>query len=528
MWHDPQHNVLIYDTDNPEILKIDGAKQLVNGYVGIPINLHSLQHLAFLGFPIVPPLASYDWPRNVRSIPRPFDAQVATSNFLAAHPHACCLSDMGTGKTLAALWAADAVMTDHKRRTGERIRTLVVAPLSTLKRVWEQAIFSHFMRRRSCVVLHGTAEKRTMLLQEDVDFFLLNHDGIKVGARMRNRRIEMDGFAKALSVRQDIALVIVDEVRAFSDYRTARSRMARTLLRRDYLWGLTGTPTPNAPTDAYGIALLINGARGESFASFRARTMMQVSTYKWVARQGANMAVRELLQPSIRFAIEDCADLPELIVEQRDVELTDEQERLLRELKHDLITQIKTGTITAANEAVLRNKMLQVCCGAVYDGDHVAYGVDCHPRIAEVLDIIDEAGKLIIFCPFVSAVRLLNAKLDKCRRAVIMGETPVKERNDILREFQETDELKVLIAHPETIAHGLTLTAAATIVWYGPVDKTESYIQANKRIHRPGQTRTCVVVQLSSTKLEREVYRRLEDNESMQGALLKLVEEQSL
>lgn len=530
MWYDPNRNLLFYETARPEIATLKGAMKLVNGYVAVPADLHNLQHLAHLGMTIVPPLGTYAWPRSPK-IRTPFLAQVATANFLVAHPHANCLSDMGTGKTLAALWAADHVMTDHLRRHGERIRTLVVAPLSTLARVWDQAIFENFLNKRKAVVLHGTPQKRIRLLAEEADFYLLNHDGIKIGARMNNQRqIEFDSFARVLANRADIRIVILDEVRAFSDYRTARSRVARRMLaKKDYVWGLTGTPTPNAPTDAYGISMLTTGAKGETWTSFRAKTMLQVSQYKWVARKGSEEHVRRLLNPSIRFAIEDCADLPELIYEDRDVELTPDQAKLMKRLKNDLLAMIDGGTISVANEASLRTKLMQAACGAVYDEDHRALAVDAAPRIEALRDIIEEAGsKIIVFAPFVSVVHMLHKALDNYSTSVIVGDTPVKEREKILRAFQESDDPRVLIAQPETIAHGLTLTAAATIVWYGPIDKTDTYIQANKRIHRPGQTKTCVVVHLSSTAVERETYRRLAANESLQGMLLKLVEEQGL
>lgn len=109
-----------------------------------------------------------------------------------------------------------------------------------------------------------------------------------------------------------------------------------------------------------------------------------------------------------------------------------------------------------------------------------------------------------------------------------MGDTPVKERTESIREFQQERAPHLLLAHPGTISHGQTLTAAATTVWYGPTDKTDEYIQANKRMHRPGQTRPCTVVNLASTAVERETYRRLASNESLQGLLLKMVERQTL
>jgi SNF2 family DNA or RNA helicase len=201
--------------------------------------------------------------------------------------------------------------------------------------------------------------------------------------------------------------------------------------------------------------------------------------------------------------------------------------KMLKQLKNDLLVEMDKGTVTVANEAALRLKMMQVACGVVYDSSHDEHKLDCRPRLTVLRELIDEAGaKVIIFAPFISVVNMLNLALKDYSRAVILGETPVKERTEIIRAFQQERAPHVLIAHPETISHGQTLTAAATTVWYGPTDKTDVYIQANKRMHRPGQKRPCTVVNLASTQIEREVYRRLASNESLQGLLLKMVRNQ--
>jgi superfamily II DNA or RNA helicase len=497
--------------------------------VGLPATLPNLQIMRILGYPVIRPLDNYDWPRTA-AIKNPFHAQIETANFLAVHVRACCLSDMGTGKTLASLWAADAIMRDYESR-GERFRALIVAPLSTLQTVWADAIFTNFMNRRKAVIVHGTPEKRLAALAQDVDFYIVNHDGIKVGAKLSNkRRVALGGFAGALATRADIRLAIIDEVGAFRDYRSLRSRVAKSVLStRDHLWLMTGTPTPNGPEDAYGIGVLLNGAKGEPFTHYRNRVMVQFSKWVWKPRPGANAEAQKLLLPSIRFKIEDCTDLPELTAQTREVELTDEQTKMLKDIKRDLVLMLEKGTVTVANEAALRLKIMQVSCGVIYDEKHKEHRLDCHTRIKVLREIIEEAGaKVIIFAPFISVVNMLNGALKDYSRRVILGSTPVKERTEIIRDFQQKSDPHVLIAHPETISHGQTLTAASTTIWYGPTDKTDIYIQANKRMHRPGQTRPCTVVNLAGTAVERETYRRLANNESLQGMLLKMVENQRL
>ncbi len=538
MWYDPDHDLMVYDVEGVNrthlLQHIPEAVPLESGGTASPIafpaTFANLAVARLCGLPVIRPLHKYDWPRTSH-IKAPFHAQTETANFLVVHPRACVLSDMGTGKTLSALWAADALMCDAEKR-GDNFRALVVAPLSTLHTVWLDAIFANFMSRRKGVILHGSSEQRLEALKEPADFYILNHDGLKVGAKADGRKIKLDpsGFAAALVARTDIRLVICDEVGAFRDATTLRSKVARHVIgSREHLWLMTGTPIPNAPTDAYGIAKLLNNAGGEAFTHFKNRTMTQISQFKWVARTGANDEAMKLLQPAIRFSIDDCMDLPELTMQTREVELSDEQRRMIKQIKNDLLLEMSRGTVTVANEAALRLKLLQIGCGAVYDSDHEAHPVDCAPRLRALREIIEEAsGKVIVFAPFISIVHMLEKALKEFTRCIILGDTPVKERTDIIHRFQQERDPHVLIAHPETISHGQTLTSAATSVWYGPTDKTDVYIQANKRMHRPGQQRACTVVNLAGTGVEREVYRRLANNETQQGLLLKLVKEQWL
>jgi SNF2 family DNA or RNA helicase len=485
---------------------IPGAQRIdANGFFAYPATLYNLQLARWLGLSVPPPLEAYDWPGQFQ----PFAAQRTMANFMVVHPRCLNLSDMGTGKTLAALWAADYVMNQNPG-----MRALIVSPLSTLYRVWQDAIFQHFLGRRKCIVLHGAAAKRKQLLAEPTDFYIINFDGVNV-------------IRAELAKRSDIAIVIIDEASAYRDGTTKRHRTARTVLSgRAYLWLMTGTPTPNGPTDAYGLAKLVNNSFGESFLNYRSRCMEKVSMWKWVPRPGSHEIAHRLLQPSVRFSIDACMDLPEQLVEMRDVELSEEQQHAYNKLKADLVLALKDGKhITAVNEAVLRLKLIQIACGAIYDHEHEINKVDAAPRLEVLHEILSEwsSGKIIIFAPLTSVVKLLHDELRiKHSCAVITGAVPAKERAEIFRNFQEAENPRILIADPGTMSHGLTLTKATCIIWYAPTDRTELYLQANKRIDRPGQTKTNVVVQLAATKIEREIYRRLERNENMQGLVLEL------
>lgn len=516
MWFDREHNVVVYDSVDPRIDKyVPGAKRLHNGYVACEASLHNLQMLRWLNLPVPSPMErDYDWPGRYT----PFSTQRTTSNFLAVHPRAFVLSDMGTGKTLSALWAADYTMREwDKCASGGSLRiplrALIVAPLSTLQRVWSDAIFQNFLGRRRALVVYGDAAKRRQILGTPADFYIINFDGINV---LRNE----------LAARDDIRMCIVDEASAYRDFRTKRHKTARQILAtRDYLWLMTGTPTPNGPTDAYGLAKLVNNAFGETFTSYQSRVMTKVSMFKWVPKTGSHAEAHRLLSPSIRFAIEDCIDLPPCTTQMRDVELSPEQAKAYKEMKRQLVLTLKAGQpITAANEAVLRSKLIQISCGAVYGEHREVHLVDAAPRLAALREVMEQCStKIIVFASLTSVVKLLYKELkEEYACAIVNGEVTHKERSEIFRAFQQDGSPRVLIADPGTMAHGLTLTAASTIVWFGPTDRTELYLQANKRIDRPGQVHRTTIVQIAATPIEREIYRRLDANETMQGLVLKL------
>jgi SNF2 family DNA or RNA helicase len=520
-----EQNAIVYNVKDPLAIAraCPDARRLYNGFVAVRASLPNLQALTKAGLPTIAPMdLHYDWPGRFK----PFHAQRLTANFLALNPRAFVLSDMGTGKTLAALWAADYVMSQHPPGT---CRALIVSPLSTLRRVWSDEIFQHFMGRRKCVVVHGSAQQREKQLAQDADFYIINHDGVGVGATAsRYKGVALRGLARAICDRSDIRMVIIDEASAYRDPGTSRHRVARHLLAgRDYLWLMTGTPTPNGPLDAYGMAKLVNNAYGESLTSYKMRVMHQLTQFKWLPRPGAMDEAKKLLSPSVRFSIEDCVGLPPCVTLRMEAELSAEQKAHYKKMKDELALTLKSGAqITAANEGVLRSKLIQISCGAIYDAAHEAHFIDAKPRFDVLREALAECNeKAIVFAPLTSVLHLLYKELSEdysC--AIINGAVSQKERSELFRRFTQEPEPRILIADPQTMAHGLTLTAATTIVWFAPCDRTELYLQANKRIHRPGQSKTTRVVQIASTAVEREIYKRLEANESLQGVLLKMAE----
>jgi len=191
--------------------------------------------------------------------------------------------------------------------------------------------------------------------------------------------------------------------------------------------------------------------------------------------------------------------------------------------------QKSTGTISAVNEAVKLQKLVQIACGVAYGDQGEDIELDCAPRINLVKELIEEAGeKVILFVPLTGTLHMLEREISKhWSTAVVNGEVSKAKRDQIFRAFQQERNPRVLIAHPGTMAHGLTLTEANTIIWYGPINSNDTYQQANGRIERIGKRYVSNLIHIEGTEVERRMYTRLKNKEKLQGLLLDLIKEQT-
>lgn len=510
-----EKRALIVRPKNPQQLsKLIPTSKLVvekgRTVVAVPYRLDEVRVLNNLGLKAPSPIKDfYGWPRG-GEIKKPFNAQIETASFLTLNPRAFVLNDLGTGKTLAALWAYD-----YLRSIGRAEKMLVVCPLSTMERAWADELFFH-MPHLKYKVLYGTAAKRKKLLSEDADIYIINHHGCKI-------------IGKDICTRDDITHVVVDEVAQVA--RNKRTDMWKALniivnvSQKRTAWGMTATPIPNEPTDAFAQVKLIHPSNAPMyFTAFKQQVMQQVNSFLWVPRPEALDRVDEIMAPAIRYHRSQCVDLPPTIYMTRETQLTKKQEVVYKELRKELVAQVESGEITAVNEAVKVSKLVQVACGAVYDSDKKIMDIDSKPRLELTEEMIKAADtKSIVFVPFVSAVEKVSSYLESKghKVGVVHGGVNKSKRDEVFRGFQKGSAYDVIVAQPGAMSHGLTLTSASSIIWYAPITSSEIYTQANGRIARPGQKFTTLIIHIEATAEERRIYHRLKNKEAMQNILLE-------
>ena len=221
----------------------------------------------------------YDYP----GIFKPYDHQRTTAEYLSLRRRAFCFNEAGTGKTSAAIWAADYLM-----KLGLVRRVLVICPVSIMYSAWQRDIFNTAMHR-TCGVAYGDATKRKKIIEEGYDFTIINYDGI--------------GVVHDVIQSANFDLIIVDEANAYKNTTTKRWKLlTKIIMPSTWVWMMTGTPASQSPIDAFGLARMISPQRVPRFSTaWRDKVMYQISRFKWVPKRTATDDVYFALQPAIRY-----------------------------------------------------------------------------------------------------------------------------------------------------------------------------------------------------------------------------------
>lgn len=486
----------------PEAPKLDG------NWIVLPHGLAETMLLRNQGYAVQNPMGLYYDYRGGT----PYDVQRRTCDLLSSSTRAYCLNDLGTGKTRSVLWAWDWLNQNNWAH-----KMLVVCPISTMNFVWAAEVFAT-MPDRKVSVLYGSKAKRLEALAEDADIYVINHDGLRV-------------IADAIAARKDIDVLAIDELAVYRN-NSDRSKLMRKFAEHfTWVWGMTGRPMPNAPTDVWSQCKIITpNSVPKYFRVAQQQLMLNVDGgrgWRWVPRPDAVQQAFNMMQPAVRFSLDDVVELPDVVYRTIDVDMSAEQTRVYKKMAKEFKAMVDEKAITAANAAAAMTKLLQVSVGRVYTVAPEFVALDAEPRRNALMDIINDAAqKVLVFVPYRHVLEELSELFtgQGVNHCVVDGDTPSKERDDLFNRFQNTGEFDVLLAHPQCLAHGVTLTAADTIVWYGPMASLEIYEQANARIRRVGQKHRQQILHLQSTPVEKRIYALLQAKQKVQDKLLEMFE----
>ena len=421
-------------------------------------------------------------------------------------------SDPGTGKTFVRILAY------AKRRAKGSGALLVLAPRTLLRTVW----FNDFKKFAPHLkVSVANAANREEAFAVDADVYVTNVDAVKWLA------------TKPASFFKKFSELAIDESTAYKHHTSQRSKavvkIAKHFKNRCLM---TGTPNGNSITDVWHqVYILDEGKRlGHSFYKFRDTvcTPTQVGrnaqAIKWTDREGAEEAVFSLLSDIvIRHKFEDCVDIPANHRYTVPYELSPKQLLAYAQLEATQLLELSKGRITAINAAAVATKLLQVASGAVYSSPEVYHVVDTE-RYEMILDMVEQRKHSLVIYLWKHQRDLLMAEAEKrgVRYCVFDGESTDRQRAEMEQGYQ-AGVYQVMFGHPQTVAHGLTLTKGTATIWASPTYNLEWFVQGSKRQHRIGQKeKTETIIVVAPGTLEEKVYDSMMVKDTRMANLLDL------
>jgi len=420
------------------------------------------------------------------------------------------LLDMGLGKTVITLTA----IADLKYNRFTVRKVLVIAPKKVAEATWqkEASKWDHLGLLRFATVL-GSPTKRIRALNTPADIYVTNRDNVEWLVDYYGREWPFD-------------MVVADEFSSFKNPTSKRFKALKRIRPRIKRFiGLTGTPAPNGLLDLWAqVYLLDNGLRlGMRRESFRERFFDpdkrdRERIYSYKPKDGADSSIRQMIGGlCISMQAEDYLQLPDLMTNTVPVKLDSEAQKAYNKLEREMLLEVDEATIDAGSAAVLTGKLLQLCNGAVYDAERQVIEIH-NNKIAAFMELIEGlAGQ--------SALVFYNFQHDRVRLQKALSKTSLRVR-ELKTPRDQVDwnnrEIDILLAHPASAAYGLNLQQGGRhVVWFGLNWSLELYQQANKRLHRQGQTDTVFVHHLAVVGgTDEDVVRALDSKTDTQDQLL--------
>lgn len=443
---------------------------------------------------------------------KPWNYQQYAINHVIDNSASGLFLDMGMGKTVSTLTAIDDLIL-----LGEVNKVLVIAPLRVAEDTWSTEVdkWDHLKHLRISKIL-GTKKQREEAIDTDADIYVTNRENV-------------DWLVAECFNSWIWDMVVIDELSSFKSSKAKRFRALKKV--RPYfkrIVGLTGTPAPNSLIDLWPQIYLLDGGQrlGKTITGYKERYFKPgrrngYVVYNWELKEGSEEAIQNKISDiCISMSAKDYLDIPERVDNRVEITLPIKVMDTYKQLEKDLVLEIGEEDITAANAAVLTNKLLQLANGAIYSEDKEVVRIHDEKldRLEEIIDIANGKPVLVFY----------NFKHDYDRISKMLTKNKIKHQtlntSDDIKKWNN-GEIQVALLHPASAGHGLNLQYGGNIiVWFGLTWSLELYQQANARLHRQGQKETVIIHHLiAKGTVDEDVMNALANKEVNQNMLLEAV-----
>lgn len=443
---------------------------------------------------------------------KPWNYQQYAINHVIDNSASGLFLDMGMGKTVSTLTSIDDLIL-----LGEVNKVLVIAPLRVAEDTWSTEVdkWDHLKHLRISKIL-GSKKQREEAINTEADIYVTNRENV-------------DWLVTECFNNWIWDMVVIDELSSFKSSKAKRFRALKKV--RPYfkrIVGLTGTPAPNSLIDLWPQIYLLDGGQrlGKTITGYKERYFKPgrrngYVVYNWELKEGSEEAIQNKISDiCISMSAKDYLDIPERIDNRVEITLPIKVMDTYKQLEKDLVLEIGEEDITAANAAVLTNKLLQLANGAIYSEDKEVVRIHDEKldRLEEIIDIANGKPVLVFY----------NFKHDYDRISKMLTKNKIKNQalntSDDIKKWNN-GEIQVALLHPASAGHGLNLQYGGNIiVWFGLTWSLELYQQANARLHRQGQKETVIIHHLiAKGTVDEDVMNALANKEVNQNMLLEAV-----
>ena len=424
------------------------------------------------------------------------------------------LCDMGTGKTRCAI--------ELIKRTRDNwqlpIKALVIAP-NTILENWLAEIKK--WSSLNAVILQGTKAKRLKLLKEPADVYIINYEALRL--------LEPDLIAKQFN------MIIADESQKLKGYKTLQSKAAFRIGQKAwYRIIMSGTPITNNPLDIFGQYRFLNPfIFGFSYYKFRSRYCIMGGYLNFEVKKWINLDELhdKVYSCAIRYKKEDCLSLPEKLYEVQQVDLTEDQKRVYKQLKTEFISELAGKVVSAPYVLTRLLRLSQVTAGFVKDTEAIEINFATNPKLVllkEIIENLPKEEKVVVFCRFIKEIHnvIWLCQENKWTWSGIWGET--KDRQNQVNQFNDGN-VKVFIGQVETAGLGINLHTARYCIFLSNSYSHGSRLQCEDRLHRIGQKNAVTYIDIvARNTIDLTVLSCLKDKKDLATQVIEEIKNESM
>ena len=440
---------------------------------------------------------------------KPFKHQAEALEKACDQQYYAFFMEMGTGKTKVAI--DNLAMLYLKNKVDA---ALIIAPKGVYDN-WVTLEIPKHLPDEVPVKMMRWQPRLSKTYQKELEIFVKHRfDGLKIFVMNIEALSTSKGtkIAGVFLIQNEDNMIIIDESTTIKNRGASRTKNLMTLKGySSYRRILTGSPITKSPMDLYSQCSFLS-TRALNFSSYYAfqgryaiikqRAFGARSFQEIVGYRNLEELNEKLEQFSTRTLKEECLDLPDKLYTRRNITMSDEQNSVYNQMKKLALAQLDSGELsTTASILTQIMRLQQICCG-FFQPDVGEIRQLPNNRLSELLDITDELqGKAIIWASFTHDIqqiaRSLRDRFGPDSVALYYGDTPQEDRQKIVHKFQDmTSELRFFVGQPKTGGYGITLSAAATVIYYSNSYDLENRLQSEDRAHRIGQKKNVTYIDL--------------------------------